>query len=197
MKCSARTSPTHPLYEVEAALLTKTDGTISSVRERGEELSKTGRVDHRRRHSRRGAVIRTTKMGKQYARVVLEDLGGAMEVNFSANNFEKFSGFLAKDNIVLLKVRPSFDEELRFSALDVELLQFERGDGELHLSLRPEDLTQRSIATLREILTRYPGKSPVIVETGDSGKSFSDPGVQREYRPRCGRFTLESSGATS
>ena len=111
-------------------------------------------------------------MGKQYARVVLEDLGGSMEVNFSANNFEKFSGFLAKDNVVVMKVRPSFDEELRFSALDVELLQVERGDGELRLSLRPEDLTQRSIATLREILTRYPGKSPVIVETGDSGKSF-------------------------
>ena len=161
----------HPLYEVEGALLTKTDGTINSVRERGEELSKIGRA------ITVGGIlaevqIRTTKMGKQYARVVLEDLGGSMEVNFSANNFEKFSGFLAKDNIVLVKVRPSFDEELRFSALDVERLNVERGDGELRLALRPEDLTKRSIATLREILTRYPGKSPVIVETGESGKCF-------------------------
>jgi len=54
--------------------------------------------------------IRTTKMGKQYARVVLEDLGATMEINFSANNFEKFSGFLAKDNIVLVKVRPGYEE---------------------------------------------------------------------------------------
>jgi hypothetical protein len=38
--------------------------------------------------------------------------------------------------------------------------------------LRPEDLTPNSIATLRQILTRYPGKSPVIVETGASGKTF-------------------------
>jgi DNA polymerase-3 subunit alpha len=161
----------HPLYEVESALATKTDGSIISVRERGEELARTGKA------VTVGGIlaevqIRTTKMGKQYARVVLEDLGASMEINFSANNFEKFSGFLAKDNIVLVKVRPGFEEELRFSAIDVELLSVERGSEELRLALRPEDLTQTSIGTLREILARYPGRSPVIVETGSAGKAF-------------------------
>ena len=161
----------HPLYEVEGALSTKTDGTIIAIRERGEELARTGKA------VTVGGIlaevqIRTTKMGKQYARVVLEDLGASMEINFSANNFEKFSGFLAKDNIVLVKVRPGFEEELRFSAIDVEMLSVERGDSELRLALRPEDLTQTSIASLREILSRYPGRSPVIVETGDAGKAF-------------------------
>ncbi|MGB8197478.1 MAG: DNA polymerase III subunit alpha [Acidimicrobiales bacterium] len=161
----------HPLYEVESALATKTDGSIISVRERGEELARTGKA------VTVGGIlaevqIRTTKMGKQYARVVLEDLGASMEINFSANNFEKFSGFLAKDNIVLIKVRPGFEEELRFSAIDVELLSVERGNEELRLALRPEDLTQHSIGTLREILARYPGRSPVIVETGNAGKAF-------------------------
>jgi DNA polymerase-3 subunit alpha len=161
----------HPLYEVESTLATKTDGTITSVRERGEDLARTGKA------VTVGGIlaevqIRTTKMGKQYARVVLEDLGGAIEINFSANNFEKFSGFLAKDNIVLIKVRPGYEEELRFSALDVEILSVERGDDELRLALKPQDLTQTSIANLREILSRYPGRSPVIVETGDAGKAF-------------------------
>jgi DNA polymerase-3 subunit alpha len=161
----------HPLYEVEGALAAKTDGSIISIRERGEELARVGKA------VTVGGIlaevqIRTTKMGKQYARVVLEDLGGSMEVNFSANNFEKYSGFLAKDNIVLVKVRPGYNEELRFSAMDVSMLSAERGDGELRLTLRPEDLTESSIATLREILTRYPGKSPVIVEAGEAGKVF-------------------------
>jgi DNA polymerase-3 subunit alpha len=161
----------HPLYEVESQLAMKTDGSIISVRERGEELAHTGKA------VTVGGIlaevqIRTTKMGKQYARVVLEDLGASMEINFSANNFEKFSGFLAKDNIVLVKVRPGFEEELRFSALDVELLSVERGNEDLRLALRPEDLTQTSIATLREILSRYPGRSAVIVETGTTGKAF-------------------------
>ena len=161
----------HPLYEVESQLATKTDGSIISVRERGEELAHAGKA------VTVGGIlaevqIRTTKMGKQYARVVLEDLGASMEINFSANNFEKFSGFLAKDNIVLVKVRPSFEEELRFSAMDVEMLSVERGNEDLRLALRPEDLTQSSIATLREILSRYPGRSPVIVETGTAGRAF-------------------------
>jgi DNA polymerase-3 subunit alpha len=161
----------HPLYEVESQLATKTDGSIISVRERGEELARTGNA------VTVGGIlaevqIRTTKMGKQYARVVLEDLGASMEINFSANNFEKFSGFLTKDNIVLVKVRPGFEEELRFSAMGVELLSVERGNEELRLALRPEDLTQTSIGTLREILSRYPGRSPVIVETGAAGKAF-------------------------
>jgi DNA polymerase-3 subunit alpha len=161
----------HPLYEVESQLATKTDGSIISVRERGEELARTGKA------VTVGGIlaevqIRTTKLGKQYARVVLEDLGASMEINFSANNFEKFSGFLTKDNIVLVKVRPGFEEELRFSAMDVQLLSVERGTEELRLALRPEDLTQTSIGTLREILSRYPGRSPVIVETGAAGKAF-------------------------
>ncbi len=161
----------HPLYEVESQLAMKTDGSIISVRERGEELAHAGKA------VTVGGIlaevqIRTTKMGKQYARVVLEDLGASMEINFSANNFEKFSGFLAKDNIVLVKVRPGFEEELRFSAMDVEMLSVERGNEDLRLALRPEDLTQSSIATLREILSRYPGRSPVIVETGTAGWAF-------------------------
>jgi DNA polymerase-3 subunit alpha len=189
----------HPLYEVEATLATKTDGTIISIRERGEDLARTGKA------VTVGGIlaevqIRTTKMGKQYARVILEDLGGSMEINFSANNFEKFSGFLAKDNIVLMKVRPGYEEELRFSALDVELLTIERGNEELRLALRPEDLTQTSIASLREILSRYPGRSPVIVETGDAGKAFklgpefnvNIAGVVADLRSEFGRNVIKA-----
>ncbi|NNN00335.1 MAG: DNA polymerase III subunit alpha [Acidimicrobiaceae bacterium] len=162
----------HPLYEVEHILATRTDGTILSIRERGEELAKSGRA------ITVGGILaevqlRQSKSGQTYARLVLEDLGGSMEINVSAKNFEKVSGFLAKDNIVLVKVRPDArDEELRFSALEVEKLRVDRGDAELRLALRAEDLTPNSIAALRQILTRYPGKSPVIVETGDSGKTF-------------------------
>ena len=44
----------HPLYEVESQLATKTDGSIISVRERGEELARTGKAVIGRRHPRRG-----------------------------------------------------------------------------------------------------------------------------------------------
>jgi DNA polymerase-3 subunit alpha len=162
----------HPLRELESALAAKSDGSVLSIIERGEELARTGKM------VTVGGIlaevqIRTTKAGQQYARTVLEDLGGSLEVNFSARNFERCSGFLTKDNIVLMKIRvDNRDEELRFSAFEVELLRVQRGVDELRLTLRPEDLTSSSIGVLRDILSRYPGTSPVIVETGAGGKAF-------------------------
>ena len=190
----------HPLYEVEAALAARADGTIASVLERGEEFVRAGKA------VTVGGVltevqVRTTKAGQQYARVVLEDLGGSMEIIFSARKFEECSGFLAKDNVVLVKGRLDHrDDELRFSALEVSLLKTERGEGELRLALRPEDLTQTSITALREILSRYPGTSPVIVEAGDSGKSFklgpafnvNIAGVVGELRSEFGRNVIKA-----
>jgi DNA polymerase-3 subunit alpha len=162
----------HPLRELEGALAARTDGSVLSILERGEELARAGKM------VTVGGIlaevqIRTTKAGQQYARTVLEDLGGSIEVHFSARNFERCSGFLAKDNVVLMKLRvDNRDEELRFSAFEVELLRVERGVDELRLTLRPEDLTSSSIGVLRDILSRYPGTSPVIVETGAGGKAF-------------------------
>jgi DNA polymerase-3 subunit alpha len=162
----------HPLLGVMDSLSTKTDGAIVAIRERAEELARASKA------VTVGGILaevqlRQTKANKQYARVILEDLGGSLEINFSVAAFERFSGFLAKDTVVLIKVRVSDnDEELRFSAVDVERFHGERKDAELRLSLRPEDLTQHAISTLREILTRYPGPSPVIVDTGSAGKIF-------------------------
>jgi len=56
--------------------------------------------------------------------------------------------------------------------MDVEVLHVQQGDGELRLSFRPEDFTSSAIARLKEILQRYPGPSPVILETGLDGKAF-------------------------
>ena len=190
----------HPLYGVMESLSTKTDGAIVAIRERAEELSRSPKA------VTVGGIlaevqIRQTKANKQYARVVLEDLGGSLEINFSVAAFERFSGFLAKDSVVLIKVRVSDnDEELRFSAVDVERFHGERANVELRLSLRPEDLTQHAISTLREILTRYPGPSPVVVDTGSAGKTFrlgpafnvNIPSVVADLRSEFGRNVIKA-----
>ena len=190
----------HPLREFESTLATRTDGSIITIRERGEELARAAKA------VTVGGIltevqIRTTKAGQQYARTVVEDLGGSLEVNFSARTFERCSGFLAKDNIVLMKVRvDNRDEELRFSALDVDLLRVDKGLEELRLTLRPEDLTSSAIGVLRDILSRYPGPSPVIVETGAQGKAFklgpdfnvNIAGVVAELRSEFGRNVIKA-----
>jgi DNA polymerase-3 subunit alpha len=162
----------HPLYAVEHLLATKTDGPIASLREQAED------VGNSHQSFRVGGifsevVLRTSKDGQPYARTVLEDLGGSIEVHFSTKSFERVSGYLAKDNIVIVKVRvDGRDEEPRFSGLDVEVLHVERGDGELRLAFRPQDITPTTIARLKELLQRFPGPSPVILETGEDGKAF-------------------------
>ncbi len=161
----------HPLYKVEAALAARCDVTIQGVLDRGEELAAAGRA------LTLGGLLaevqmRTTRAGQPYARVVLEDLTGSMEIILSARRFGEYSGFLAKDNVVLVKGRLDHrDEEVRFTALEVSALPREV-DAELRLSLRPEDLNADSIATLKQILARYPGPTPVVVETPASGKAF-------------------------
>ncbi len=190
----------HPLYAYEAALVARTDGTITTVRERAEDLARVGRP------VTVGGILsevqlRTTKAGAQYARVVLEDLGGTMEILFSARKFQEYSGFLAKDNVVLIKGRLDVrDEEMRFSALEVSTLTVQRGDEELRLALRPEDITPTSFATLREILSRYPGASPVVLEAGSPGKAYRlDPrfnvdiaGVVGDLRSEFGRNVIKA-----
>ena len=156
---------------MEAQLAARTDGTIAAVMDRADELVGTGRAV-----TIGGLLtevqVRTTRAGQPYARVVLEDLGGSLEIILSARAFASFSGFLAKDNVVLIKGRLDHrDEDVRFSAIDVTLLHADPASQELRLSLGPTDLTQSGIAALREVLSRYPGTSPVVVEV-TSGKAF-------------------------
>jgi DNA polymerase-3 subunit alpha len=190
----------HPLRDLEAALATKTDGSILSIRERGDELARSAKPVVV------GGIlaevqIRTTKTGQQYARTVIEDLGASLEVTFSVKSFERCSGFLAKDNVVLMKIRVNQREDgLQFSAFDVDLLRVDRATDELRLTLRPEDLTTSSIGTLREILRRNPGQSPVIVEAGAGGKSFKlgpdfnvdIPSVVGDLRSEFGRDVIRA-----
>jgi len=76
----------HPLYDVIESLSTKTDGAIVVIRERAEELARSNKP------AVVGGILaevqlRQTKANKPYARVILEDLGGSLEVNFSVSAF--------------------------------------------------------------------------------------------------------------
>jgi len=140
--------------------------------------------------------IRTTKMGKQYARVVLEDLGASMEINFSANNFEKFSGFSRRTTLSWSKCVPA---SMKSSAQcdDVELLTWNVGNEELRLALRPEDLTQTSIGALREILSRYPvvhrSSWRPVAPARPSNWAPSSTSTSRASWPICAPNSVETS----
>ncbi len=108
----------HPLYAVESTCSRRRPtAPLVSLREQADELAKSNRpfkIGGIFSPRCRFAPPRTVE---PYARTVLEDLGGSIEVNFSSKVFEKCSGYLAKDNIVIVKVRVDVrDEEPRFGA---------------------------------------------------------------------------------
>ena len=188
----------HPLYEVEPLLATRTDGIVTYLKEHAEEIAASN-IPFRVGGIFSEVQLRTTKDEKPYARTVLEDLGGSVEINVSSKAFSRTSGSLAKDNIVICKVRIDIrDEEPRFSLLDIEIIKVDQGPQELRLALRPEELNATSIATLREILKRYPGPSPVILETGANGQAFrlgeefnvNIAGVAPDLRTEFGRHVI-------
>ena len=162
----------HPLYSVEQILATRTDGSIAALKEQAHDLSQANAT------FRVGGIftevqLRKTKDDKDYARTVLEDLGGSIELNVSSKAFARVSGMLVKDSVVIAKVRCDFrEDEARFSIMEIESVRVDAGPQELRLQMPLEGLNAEAIATLRQILTRHPGPSPVVLEAGTGGQAF-------------------------
>ena len=162
----------HPLFGVADVLAQKIDVTAADLQDRGSEFA-----GQRGTTAVGGLIvevqIRQTREGRTYARLFLEDLTGPMEIMVSSNTFEKVSGLLVKDKVAVAKVFvDERDEEVSLRLASLEHIATTRGDEILRLSLPPERLNPESIAQLREILLRHPGKSDVIVESSADGKSF-------------------------
>ena len=162
----------HPLLSVERSLRRSTDGTITEIKEVAEQLGEQGGV------RTIGGVLsevrlRTSKNGDTWAQVVVEDLGGSIEVNVFAKVFGSCSGFLQKDTVVVIRGRVEWrDESVRFTALEVTVPKLGEDVEELHLRLEQKDLNQDGMRELRAILGRHPGATAVILEAGQTGKAF-------------------------
>ena len=106
----------HPLYEVGEPLARRPMVSIVSVRERAEELARTNKAVVVGRHTRRGPDSSDQSQQAVRARHLRGPRRFAGDQLLVAT-FERFSGFLAKDNDRAGEgARPDIDEELRFSA---------------------------------------------------------------------------------
>jgi DNA polymerase III alpha subunit len=117
--------------------------------------------------------VKTTKDGRQYSVLQVEDLTGNAEVQVSAKAFSAYQSVLVKDTAVLFRARISEPEEdLRISGLEFRRVQLSDEIGILRLQLRSEDMTQENVTILKLILQLYPGPSPVELVSGPGGKVF-------------------------
>jgi DNA polymerase III subunit alpha len=162
----------HPLSDMATTLMRTTEKTLVELRQLDPEELRSFTTTI-------GGIIadvqvRLTKADqRKYARIVIEDLTGSAEIMVSTRNFAEVQGSLVKDAIVKAGIRvDSREGALSFSLVSIERLRALGATGELRLQLSAEELTERFIKALKSVLTRHPGKSAVIIDTGHDGKSF-------------------------
>jgi DNA polymerase-3 subunit alpha len=159
----------HPLLGVESQLRKLTSGTISDARERAEEVGERGES------FTIGGIIsevqlRTSRRGDTFARLVLEDLGGSIEVMVFAKAFAAAAGLLERDNVVTIAGRlEKRDDAVRFSAHSVRRPDLaEIGDDVLCIRLDETRMNAEGIHRLKEILAANSGPTSVVVEVSDA-----------------------------
>ena len=118
-------------------------------------------------------TVKTKKDGHQFGLIQIEDLSGSVEVTVGSRQFAEQGGRLAKDTAVVFKARISeFDDEIRVTGFDFNIIRLSNEIGVLQLKFREDDLTQEKVTILKAMLQLHPGPSPVELLVGDDGKSF-------------------------
>jgi DNA polymerase-3 subunit alpha len=163
----------HPLLGIESQLRRLTDGTINDARERAEEVGERGDFFCI------GGILsevqlKTSKRGETFARLVLEDLGGSLEVMVFAKAFTTAGGLLKRDAVVVIRGRlEKRDDDVRFTAQSITAPNLiSSGDEVLTVFLEPSRLNQESIRRLKSILAANHGPTSVVVETEGEGRRF-------------------------
>jgi DNA polymerase-3 subunit alpha len=120
-----------------------------------------------------GLARKYTKRGDLMATFVLEDLGAAIEVMVFPKTMLQFGDLLAPDAIVTVKARvDTRDDTPKLMALEIGRPEVVVDGGPpLRLKVRAGLLTQDKITQLREVLSRHPGDSSVLVQLVSSEKT--------------------------
>ncbi|MDQ1520253.1 MAG: polymerase subunit alpha, partial [Actinomycetota bacterium] len=157
----------HPLIGAGRALRKLVDGTISDLRELDDGAMKTvaGVVT--------GLSRKYTKRGDLMATFVLEDLGAAIECMVFPKTMQQYGDLLAPDAIVTVKARvDTRDDTPKLIAMEIARPEVVTDGGPpLRLRVRSGLLTNDKIAHLRELLSRHPGDSPVLVQLVSAEKT--------------------------
>ncbi len=128
---------------------------------------------------------RTSKAGKPFGSVTLEDYSGSERFMLFGEDYVRFREYLVEGWFVMIKgmVRErSFGRDkgtgqLEFKISNVELLAEvkERFRGELKLSFDLDALNDRLLNEITALVEKYPGQTAVTLEIRDTGISLNMP----------------------
>jgi DNA polymerase-3 subunit alpha len=151
----------HPLTRYEEELKTFVTRNTQSIEEAkdGEELYIGGVITH--------VKTNIDRKKKQMAFATLEDFLGTVEVVIFSDCYEKSRRIIRADSMVLVKGRASTKEgeKAKVVASDVIGLSkvYQKMRPPMHISLVSSGDSTDIVSELKDILSMYPGKSPVIL----------------------------------
>ena len=159
----------HPLLGIEQQLRAASDIPISAIYEDGighEQIISVGGLIT-------GVQRKVSKQGNSWAIVTLEDLEGAIDVNFFSNAYTQHALNLVEDRIVLIRARvDKREEQPRLSALDLTNLDITQAPtGPLIITVEPTRCTPPVVERIKEVLRTHPGKREVHLKLEDGKKS--------------------------
>jgi len=152
----------HPLMGAEAALRRRTDGTIEEAKEAEDGSVRVV-----------GGVVTSlqrkwTKKGDLMAVFCLEDLHGLVEVMAFPRTMTEIGHKLVDDAVLVIKGRmDKREDQPKLVALEVEVFEgVNEASAPLRIKAQASALDERRVASLRLLLERFPGDSPVFLHIG-------------------------------
>ncbi len=153
----------HPLdtfrFEIEYFCNVPCSQLNELTRFRGKELAFAGIVT--------SANHRTTKSGKPFGVMVLEDYTGSVELALFSDDYLKFKQYITAEYYLFVKARvqPRYNDS-NLLEIKVQNIRFLPDVGNefsksLTLNLNLNDINSSSVQTLEELLKQHPGKLPV------------------------------------
>jgi DNA polymerase III subunit alpha len=163
----------HPLDSFRFELKCFCNTTVSALsdlgRLKGKELSFAGIVTE--------ANHRTTRAGKPFGVMIVEDYTGSYEIALFSDDYLKFKNYLTREYFLYIKARvqPRFhdQEQLELKVSNIKMLpdvgnEFAKS---LTLNLNLSEIDDQKVKSLDALLREHPGKLPVRFAVKDNGKS--------------------------
>ena len=160
----------HPLFGVEHVLRAATDIPISQVSDDGIAHDQIVNI---------GGLItqiqrKVSRQGTSWAIVTIEDLEGAIDVNFFSKVYETHAMNLVEDRVVVVRGRiDKREEQPRVSAIDMSMPDINQAPtGPLVITLETARCTPPVVDRMKEILRSHPGSREVHLRLEDGEKSM-------------------------
>jgi DNA polymerase-3 subunit alpha len=126
-----------------------------------------------------GGIIRNiktirTKKGDLMAFVAIEDMDGSTEITVFSKIYDSVSSVLTTDNPVLVQGQIQHDEN-SVKILADDIIPIEKAEeawiAKVRLKLNMTRTSEKTLSTLKEVLTRHPGSCPGYVHLVDPDKT--------------------------